>query len=111
RARCAAAARHRFWASVGIDVFCILAAGVMIASSIYSYRVCRRQLKKLASADTQIQSVIDQILDGMITINEKGAVRSMNPAAKRMFGYGENDSFATDFSELIPNCFLNGQDA
>jgi PAS domain S-box-containing protein len=109
--RSAAAADTRFWTVFGIDLFCAIAAGLMIASSCYSYRLCRRQLKKLASADTRMQSVIDQILDGMITINEKGAVFSMNPAAKRMFGYAEGDGFAEDFTQLLPNFFLDASDA
>ena len=65
----------------------------------------------MASADIRIQSVIDQILDGMITIDEKGKVYSMNPAAKQMFGYAEGDAFATDFTELIPTIFLDGQES
>ena len=111
QARAATAAHERFLTMLGVDLFCAVAAGLMIASSFYSFSLCRRQLKKLASADTRIQSVIDQILDGMITIDEKGAVYSMNPAAKRMFGYAEGDSFADDFTQLIPNCFLDFQDS
>ncbi len=111
QARAAAAARERFLTTRGIDLFCAVVAGLMIASSLYSYRLCRRQLKKLASADSQIESVIDQILDGMITIDEKGSVHSMNPAAKRMFGCAEGDPFADDFTQLIPNWFLADSDA
>ena len=78
---------------------------------LYSYFLCRRQLKKVASADIRIQSVIDQILDGMITIDEKGKVYSMNPAAKQMFGYAEGEPFAADFTELIPEYFSGGTDS
>ena len=108
--RSTADARERFLAMVGIDLFCAVAAGLLIASHLYSFCLCRRQLKKLASADIRIQSVIDQILDGMITIDEKGAVYSMNPAAKRMFGYTEGDPLATDFTQLIPTCFLDARE-
>ncbi|MEO6970167.1 MAG: PAS domain S-box protein, partial [Chthoniobacterales bacterium] len=94
-ARFASAAHDRFWTTLGIDLFCAVAAGLMIASSFYSYRLC----------------VIDQILDGMITIDEKGAVYSMNPAAKRMFGYTEGDPFAQDFTHLIPNFFFDAPDS
>ena len=111
QARSAAAAHERFLTIVGIDLFCAVAAGLMIASSFYSYCLCRRQLRKLASADTRMQSVIDQILDGMITIDEKGAVYSMNPAARRMFGYAEGDPLADDFTQLIPTCFFDAPDA
>ena len=109
--RSTAAAHDRFITVVGIDLFCAIAASLMIASHFYSFCLCRRQLKKLASADIRIQSVIDQILDGMITIDEKGAVYSMNPAAQRMFGYAEGDPFATDFTQLIPTCFLDARES
>lgn len=111
KTRSVAASHERFLTLVGIDLFCAIAAGLIIASSFYSYCLCRGQLKKLASADTRIQSVIDQILDGMITIDEKGAVYSMNPAAKRMFGYADGDPLTEEFSQLIPDCFFGGSDA
>jgi len=111
KAESAAAAHERFLTTLGIDLFCLLAAGLIISSSFYSYRLCRRQLRKLVSADTRMQSVIDQILDGMLTIDEKGAIYSMNPAAKRMFGYAEGELFPEDFTELLPKCFLGAPDS
>jgi len=111
KAESAAAAHERFLTTLGIDFFCLLAAGLIISSSFYSYRLCRRQLRKLARADTRMQSVIDQILDGMLTIDEKGAIYSMNPAAKRMFGYAEGEPFPADFTELLPECFLGAADS
>src|SRR5262249_25791394 len=86
-ARSAAAARERILTAAGINVLCGLAAILLIASSGYSFILYRRQLKKLDSADVRIRSVIDHVLDGMVTINTAGAILSMNPAARRMFGY------------------------
>jgi len=106
--RSTAASRHSFVSMTGVDLLCILVAALMIAAHLYSFFLCRRQLKKVESADIRIQSVIDQILDGMITIDEKGKVYSMNPAAKQMFGYGESEPIATEFAELIPTIFLEG---
>ncbi len=103
--RSAAAARARILSTFGIDLVCVIAAGLMIASSSYSFLLYRRQLKKLEIADARIRSVIDHVLDGMITIDEKGAVASMNPAAKRMFGYAANESFEDEFIQLVPKYF------
>lgn len=75
--RSAAAARARILSTFGVDLVCVIAAGLMIASSSYSFLLYRRQLKKQESADARIRPVIDHILDGMITIDEKGAVSSM----------------------------------
>ena len=105
QARSAAAARDRILMATGIDGFCALAALLMIASSAYGFVICRRQLRKLDSADLRIQSVVDHVLDGMITIDEKGDIASMNPAARRMFGYAGNRFAGESFRRLIPKYF------
>ncbi|MEO5754620.1 MAG: PAS domain S-box protein, partial [Chthoniobacterales bacterium] len=105
RVRSAAAGRERILTATAIDLFCALAAALMIVSSSYSFVLCRRQLRKLESADHRIRAVIENILDGMITIDEKGAIYSMNPAAKRMFGYKESEYFGDDFTRVVPRYF------
>ncbi len=105
RVRAAAAGRERILTATGIDLFCALAAALMIVSSSYSFVLCRRQLSKLESADHRIHAVIENILDGMITLDDKGSIYSMNPAAKRMFGYKESEYFGDDFTRLVPRYF------
>ncbi|HEX4667439.1 MAG TPA: CHASE3 domain-containing protein [Chthoniobacterales bacterium] len=105
RVHSAAAARERILTATGIDVFCALAALLMIASSTYSFVICRRQLRKLDSADFRIRSVVDHVLDGMITIDERGDITSMNPAAKRMFGYAGGRFAGESFTRLVPKYF------
>jgi two-component system cell cycle sensor histidine kinase/response regulator CckA len=104
-ARSAAAAQERILTVAGINLLCGLAAVLLIASSGYSFILYRRQLKKLDSADLRIRAVIDHVLDGMVTINTRGAILSMNPAARRMFGYTGNGFFGDTFARLIPKCF------
>ncbi len=105
RVRSAAAAKERILTATGINVFCAFAAALMLISSIYSFVLCRRQLNKLQSTDTRMNAVIGSILDGMVTLDEKGAVCEMNPAARKMFGYRENEFFGDDFTQLVPRCF------
>jgi PAS domain-containing protein len=62
-------------------------------------------LKKLEQADARIHSVVDQVLDGMILIDEKGLISSMNPAARRMFGFDGNHMTDHRFASLIPKYF------
>jgi PAS domain S-box-containing protein len=111
RVHSAAAARERILTATGIDTFCALAALLMIASSAYSFVICRRQLRKLDSADVRIRSVVDHVLDGMITIDKKGDITSMNPAAKRMFGYAGDRFAGENFARLIPKYFEHEGDS
>jgi two-component system cell cycle sensor histidine kinase/response regulator CckA len=103
--RSTAAARERILTTSGIDLLCAVAAALMIASSCYSFVICRRQFRKLENADIRIRSVMDNILDGMITVDEAGAIHSMNPAARRMFGYTDGEFQGVAFARLIPKCF------
>ena len=89
-------------------LFCAMTAGLMIASGSCNFVLYRRQLKKLAATNARIRSVVDHVLDGLVTIDEKGAVCSMNPAAERMFGYERDESLQVEFSLLIPNYFERG---
>lgn len=104
-ARAQAAARQRKFTAWGIDLFCALVTGLLIASSAYSLILFRRQLRKLESDDVRIRSVVEHVLDGMLTIDEKGAIYSMNPAAKCMFGYKNEPFFGDQFVDLIPKYF------
>jgi PAS domain S-box-containing protein len=109
--RSSAATRERVLAATGIDLFCAFAAGLLLVSGSYSFVLCRRQLQKLQGADTRIRSVINHILDGMITLDENGAIYAMNPAAKQMFGYRETEFFGDDFTQLVPQYFDREADA
>ncbi len=111
RVRSSAAAKERILTITGINLFCAFAASLMLISSIYSFVLCRRQLQKLQSADTRMNSVVGSILDGMITLDENGAVYEMNPAARKMFGYQENEFFGDDFIQLVPRFFDRDADA
>lgn len=105
KARSSAATRERILTATAISLFCGLAAALMLVSSSYSFVLCRHQLQKLRSADTRIRLVIDNILDGMITLDENGAVYAMNPAAKEMFGYRKWEFFTGHFTQLVSQYF------
>jgi PAS domain S-box-containing protein len=110
KVRSSAAARERVLTATAISLFCGFAALLMLVSSSYSFVVCRRQLQKLRSADTRIRLVIDNILDGMVTLDESGAVYAMNPAAKEMFGYRKWEFFTGHFTQLVSQYFArNGE--
>src|SRR5204863_298203 len=66
---------------------------------------------KRAVAATHIRSVIDNILDGMITVDENGAIRSMNPAAEEMFGCRDNEMIGHNFTRLVPKRYEAEHDA
>jgi PAS domain S-box-containing protein len=57
----------------------------------------------LISSSAYRQAVVDNAVDGIMTIAEDGRIDSINPAAMRMFGYTAGDLDGKPFQLLIPD--------
>ncbi len=56
----------------------------------------------LRESEAHIRAVIDNVPDGIITLNEQGRLESVNPAALRIFGYSEAEMTGLHFKMLMP---------
>ena len=53
-------------------------------------------------AALRLQAVIDTAIDGILTIDEKGIVESINPAAAQLFGYQPKEVIGNNVKMLMP---------
>jgi len=90
-----------------LAILCVFAVGLLIVSNSYSFVLVRRQLAKLEGVETRIRSIIENILDGMITVDEQGIIRSMNPSAEKMFGCINSEMVGHTFTKLVPKSYNN----
>jgi len=51
----------------------------------------RKRTEQLAEAEARIRSVVNNVINGVITIDEQGVVESFNSAAERLFGYKDEE--------------------
>jgi PAS domain S-box-containing protein len=51
------------------------------------------------------RSVVDHIIDGVITLDEEGRIASFNPAAEQIFGYQAAEVLGQDFGVLMPESY------
>jgi PAS domain S-box-containing protein len=58
----------------------------------------------------RLLAVINNVIDGIITINEKGIIETFNPAAARIFGYHSDEVIAQNVKLLIPESEHGGYD-
>jgi len=62
---------------------------------------------KILENETYIRAVIDNIIDGIITIDEKGIIQSLNPAAQKIFGYEADETIGQNVTLLMPESYRN----
>ena len=56
----------------------------------------------LRRSEAEIRAVLDTVVDGIITIDEKGKIQSFNPAAARIFGYSSDEVIGQNIAILMP---------
>jgi PAS domain S-box-containing protein len=71
----------------------------------------RRRVEALGEAEERMRSVVDHVIDGIITIDERGIVQSFNPAAEKLFGYVKGEVIGHNVKMLMPEPFHGQHDA
>lgn len=57
-----------------------------------------------------VETVMDVVLDGLITIDAKGYIQSFNRAAERIFGYDSAEVIGKNVSMLMPQMYAQKHD-
>lgn len=58
--------------------------------------------RQLVQAEEQVRSVVNNVIDGIITIDKNGTVESFNLAAERLFGYPASEVIGKNVKVLMP---------
>jgi PAS domain S-box-containing protein len=66
------------------------------------YEECQGAAAALAEREAWLKAVLDGASDGIITIDEHGIIRSLNPAAIAIFGYGLEEAIGRSVNMLMP---------
>ncbi len=64
----------------------------------------------LANSEVRYRSVIDSVMDGILTIDTKGRVMTMNPAAETIFGYHKIEIIGNNVKTLMPEPYHGQHD-
>lgn len=65
---------------------------------------------QLKESETRVRAVVDNILDGIITMNEERIVDSFNPGAERIFGYRASEVIGHNVNMLQPEPYHSHHD-
>ena len=70
----------------------------VLAMALYKHQVETR----LREATLHTQAILDNMMDGVITINAQGVMESFNQAATRIFGYAPDEVIGRNVAMLMP---------
>jgi PAS domain S-box-containing protein len=94
----------RFWASV------LITALYDGDGNLKGYSEVIRDLTERKRTEQALLSVVNNVVDGIITTDESGKIESFNPAAERIFGYPARDVIGQNVTLLIPETFHREED-
>lgn len=70
----------------------------------------RRAEAALRDRENRVQAIVQTVVDGIVTIDDKGAIETFNPAAQRIFGYAEQEVSGRNIKMLMPEPYHSGHD-
>jgi PAS domain S-box-containing protein len=80
--------------------------------SIVLYKSMALDIKKETILDvaSRLQAIIETAVDGIIAINDRGVIESVNPATCKIFGYTEGEMLGQNVSMLMPQPHKHNHD-
>lgn len=57
---------------------------------------------ELRESNSRIHGIVDNVVNGIVTIDEQGIIESFNSAARTMFGYSEEEIIGKNVETLMP---------
>lgn len=100
----------------------ILAGGIIISLLLFAVLqafarsrsqaldLARRMTKVLSASEARTRAIVDNVLDALITIDDRGIVQWYTPSAERIFGWKADEVIGRNVSMLMPEPYRSSHD-
>jgi PAS domain S-box-containing protein len=83
---------------------------VIFAGIIRDISEIRFHQEELQQSQDRLQSIVDNVYEGIITIDAKGSIDSFNLAAEKIFGYKQDEVLSKNVKMLMPEPYHSEHD-
>ena len=83
---------------------------VVAIGALLFIRVSNPIIHRLEESAAKTRAILDTVVDGIITIDERGMVESLNQAAERIFGFSASEVIGNNVNMLMPSPYREEHD-
>lgn len=91
-----------------VSYVCVLTG--LLLNMLSVFRRETQIIHALQENESRLHATVDRLLDGIITINDRGLIQSINPATERIFGHTKAQLLNQNVKMLMPNLFFDAHD-
>ncbi|MBI4444972.1 MAG: MEKHLA domain-containing protein [Acidobacteria bacterium] len=78
--------------------------GRLLGTSAIAHDItqAKKNAAELREREARLRAILDTVIDGVITIDERGQIQTFNPAAEQIFGYAAQEVIGKNVGILMP---------
>jgi len=96
---------------VTTGVYVLVIAGLLVFSgSLLIFWITRNASAQIRENEEKYRNIFDSAVDGIVTIDKKGTIQSINPTVITMFGYQASELIGQNVNILMPSPFHEEHD-
>jgi PAS domain S-box-containing protein len=92
----------RLWAEINTTFLFSNGQLSQVISVIRDVTERKQAEEALRGSQERLRAIVDNLVDGVITIDDTGVVQSFNPGAERIFGYAPDEVCGRNVNMLMP---------